>query len=1036
MSRTAHKLLSASGGKAYEIEQSLMFNREDTPYLERIPSSAGNRRTWTFSAWVKRNKTGIAHSIFTAHDNLTENNSAWNSNGINSDDKLQVGGWSVNYRVTNRLFRDVSAWYHIVISLDTTNATAGNRVKVYINGVEETSFATTDNPDQNEELGINSTIEHQIGASNYTNRHSFDGYIAEAYFIDGTVKAASDFGETDAVTGQWIPKKYTGGSYGTNGYYIPFKKNDRYSVYFDDTSNTGISIADSSDWDFGTNDFTVECWIYRNEDAGDQSYIFGQADNTNGSNAGNSVYISVYDQHLSGIAVDASNTNNYVYLYSTADSTTIEDNKWYHVAMVRSGNDWNLYLNGTSIDSETTSITVNSCSSIFGVGKQGVYNDGFWKGWISNFRLVMGTAVYTSNFTPPTSPLTAITNTKLLCCQDADATVDNSGTSKTLTVTAANTYTQQLSPFDYDWYDDHSGQDNHYQADNITINDVMLDSPTNNYPTVNSVEPYNSTVSTLAEGNLNIKAAAYSSGNYGNHFMTFKVPESGKWYVEMLAGVQAGSGNRAQLVVNEGHIIPSQSSNIASNANSTGIDITLYGNTLDMYDGGSTVGTQVTGLTATSYVCALAIDVDNNKVYGGYDSGSGITWLNSGDPAGNSNGTAHTFTSDSKIGAATAVSSDNAQRSYIIMNFGQNGTFSSYKTAGGNTDGNGEGNFFYSPPSGFKALCSKNLPDPAIKKPTEHFNTILYTGNETARSITGVGFEPSWVWIKERSAGGSHRIFDQVRGVNKVLQSDQNREELDRTEVTAFNSDGFSLADSVTVNQDGVTHVAWNWKANGSGSTNNDGAEASTVSVNTTAGFSIIKGEGTGSSTTYGHGLGVVPKVYIVKLISDTGDWYLQTSALDGGWDYIQLNATAASASMSATAPTSSVITSNATNGEDFIIYAFSEVEGFSKFSSYTGNASTDGPYIYTGFRPAYVLIKNAVSGKGWTIFDNKRDVDNPTATEIYAHASDAEASGTNLDILSNGFKIRATNTWVNGSTNTLLFMSFAESPFKYANAR
>ena len=253
---------------------------------------------------------------------------------------------------------------------------------------------------------------------------------------------------------------------------------------------------------------------------------------------------------------------------------------------------------------------------------------------------------------------------------------------------------------------------------------------------------------------------------------------------------------------------------------------------------------------------------------------------------------------------------------YGTFNFGQNGSFLGSVTSQGNADGNGIGDFYYSPPSGYLALCSKNLSTPAVKKSTEHFNTVLYTGDETARSITGVGFEPSWVWIKERSAGGSHRIFDQVRGLNKVLQSDQTREELDRTEVTAFNSDGFSLADSVTVNQDGVTHVAWNWKANGSGSSNTDGSINTTAtSVNTTAGFSISNYQGTGSNATVGHGLGVAPSVIIIKNRSQADDWAVYSRG--DATDYLELNTNSYSQLASTddntywndTAPTSSVFT-------------------------------------------------------------------------------------------------------------------------------
>ena len=1003
MSSRLLKVLAGSGSKdPYEIEQSVLLDDGDGATLYRTPSSAGNRKTWTYSCWFKRSRVGITSGSDSYFYLFSCGIYGGNETSIRLQaDSLQAfgydGGSSDWSYYSNTKFRDVSAWYHLVVACDTTDSTEADRVKIYINGERVTDWSSPNHASLNFDTMINNTNFTSIGgfvnSSSNGGIYRWNGYVAEAYLIDGTALPVSSFGQTDSTTGQWIPKKYTGGSYGTNGFYLPFTKNDRYSVYFDDTSSTGISIADSSDWDFGTNNFTVECWIYRNEDAGDQSYIFGQADYTNGANAGNSVYISVYDQHLSGVAVDASNTNNYVFLYSTADSTTVEDNKWYHVAMVRNGNDWALYLDGTAVDTETSSITVNSCSSVFGVGKQGVYNDGFWKGWISNFRLVMGTAVYTSNFTPPTSPLTAITNTKLLCCQDADPTVDNSGTSKTLTVTAANTYTQQMAPFTYDWYQDHSGQDNHYQADNLTVNDIMLDSPTNNYCTLNSV----ASGDIFSQGTLKC-----TTGSNTNRIAvgTMSTPSSGKWYWEctptnLTGGCGIGVGNLGSYQTSVNSYI--------GNYAGTYLWYSYSGNGYKDVNGSNS---SVAQSFAANDVVGVALDLDAGTLTM-YKNGSSQLQVASGlsgqfEPV---------FGDGSGSNSAT-----------FTVNFGQK-------------------DFAHTPPSGFKALNTVNMPDPTIKKPTDHFNTVLWAGNDSQnRAITGVGFQPDLVWLKSRNHAYWHQLHDAVRGTSSgVLYMNQNHAEDDDYGLASFNSDGFTVmkdANNDAQNDNGKTYVAWNWKAGGSSSTNNDGAQASTVSVNTTAGFSIIQGEGTGSSTTYGHGLGVVPKVYIVKLISGTGDWYLQTSALDGGWDYIQLNATAASASMSATAPTSSVISNSATNGEDFIIYAFSEVEGFSKFGSYYGNGSADGPYIYTGFRPAFVITKPHGSTGSWQMFDVERSAYNEMDERLRADTSGAEDTNLPRDFLSNGFKIRTNNATINGSGVGMMYLAFAETPFKYANAR
>jgi len=381
------------------------------------------------------------------------------------------------------------------------------------------------------------------------------------------------------------------------------------------------------------------------------------------------------------------------------------------------------------------------------------------------------------------------------------------------------------------------------------------------------------------------------------------------------------------------------------------------------------------------------------------------------------------------------------------MNFGQNGTFAGYKTAGGNTDGNGEGNFFYAPPSGFKALCSKNLATPTIKKSTEHFNTVIYTGSDdgaVSQSVTGVGFEPDLVIIKRRDAAASPAWWDQVRGEHKGLNSDGDDAEItDTYGLETFNSDGFTVRESTSA-QGKVntgTLVAWNWKAGGSGSANTDGSINSTVSANTTAGFSIVTWTGDGSTATVGHGLGLAPKAYIMKRRDNANYWWIGTSAIDGSHDFATLNGTGGFSSSGLTIPTSSVFYTDGsqnTNTATYVAYAFAEVEGYSKMGVYTGNGNAAGPYIHTGFRPAWIMIKKVASGTGnWFIWDSKRS-QNPHTAGIWLADSYQEYthSSYEIDLLSNGFKHRGTNANQNGSGVQSFYMAFAESPFKYANAR
>jgi hypothetical protein len=424
--------------------------------------------------------------------------------------------------------------------------------------------------------------------------------------------------------------------------------------------------------------------------------------------------------------------------------------------------------------------------------------------------------------------------------------------------------------------------------------------------------------------------------------------------------------------------------------------------------------------------------------------------LASGDPAAGSNGQSHTFTSETIIQLQVGPNSGSNSNSKQTLNFGQNGTFCGNETAGGNSDSAGEGNFFYAPPSGFKALCSKNLPTSTIKLPKSHFNTVLYTGDgNDNRGVSGLGFSPDFVWIKNRSNAYSHMIYDRLRGAGNYISSDVNNVEASGTHMNSFDSDGFSVTrgSSSRTNENGQTYVAWNWKANGSGSANTDGSINTTAtSVNTTAGFSISNYQGTGSNATVGHGLGVAPSLIILKNRDTDDNWRVYSR--NDATDYLALNwdggSTDDNTSWNDTAPTSSVFsigtdTNTNRSGDDFIAYCFAEVEGFSKFGVYEANGNVNGPFIHTGFTPSWIIFKYIDgSGEWWWMLDSTRDTINPTTEVLYTNATSAEGtigSSGGVDFLSNGFKIRATNGGIN-SANTYFYMAFAEFPFKYANAR
>ena len=333
-----------------------------------------------------------------------------------------------------------------------------------------------------------------------------------------------------------------------------------------------------------------------------------------------------------------------------------------------------------------------------------------------------------------------------------------------------------------------------------------------------------------------------------------------------------------------------------------------------------------------------------------------------------------------------------------------------------------------------------------IDKPTDYFNTKIYTGNGVnstdSQSITGVGFQPNWVWIKNRDTTNWHILSDSVRGGNKVLYT--NRTDAERSDVDwylqTFDSDGFTVGYSGDTNGNGNSLVSWNWLAGGSASSNSDGSITSSVSANTTAGFSIVSYTGTGANATVGHGLGVAPKMIIVKNRSTAGNWPVFHET-QGGTKIQWLNLTNATATESGwwnnTDPTSSVFSIGTQNdlnksSDNIIAYCFAEKKGYSKFGSYTGNGNADGTFVYTGFKPAWLLYKRSddSTGRDWQIYDNKRSTHNELNKRLRANTSDAETTSTGIDFTSNGFKLRTSDGNYNASGANYIYMAFAENPF------
>ena len=339
-----------------------------------------------------------------------------------------------------------------------------------------------------------------------------------------------------------------------------------------------------------------------------------------------------------------------------------------------------------------------------------------------------------------------------------------------------------------------------------------------------------------------------------------------------------------------------------------------------------------------------------------------------------------------------------------------------------------------------------------INKPSEYFNTKLYTGNGTAigsggNAITGVGFQPDFVWVKSRSDAENHNLCDVVRGGTKIIYSNSSYFQETQTEsIASFQSDGFTVGNYNQVNTTSYNYASWNWLAGGTGVSNTDGSITSTVSANTTSGFSIVSYTGNGTAgATVGHGLGATPKMMLIKQLNSSNLWRVYHSSL-GATNVIYLNSTDAtdtgqgSVNFNNTAPSSSVFTLGTNvavngSGNTFVAYVFAEKKGFSKFGSYTGNGSTDGTFVYTGFKPAFVMIKVTNGVDNWFIFDNRRSTSGGNVVDdyLYPNLSNAEGGTDILDFLSNGFKLRTTDGGQNGSSN-YIYMAFAENPLVGTN--
>ena len=604
---------------------------------------------------------------------------------------------------------------------------------------------------------------------------------------------------------------------------------------------------------------------------------------------------------------------------------------------------------------------------------------------------------------------------------------------------------------------DTSGNTNHFTSSGIVASDcAMPDSPENNFATLNPLSFL--TDNQLENGNLELDHEATSHrANTGTMFM-----QTGKWYFEVH---NKTSGAGSTIAFGAGLQDITKLLSYASGANNYVYYVNNNSARFLANESSTTLSTDGTHTVGAGGIIQVAYDADTGKIFIGlnntYIAEDGGT---DGNPATGANPTKTLSTSVDYIPFVGVYNN------IAIANFGQDSSFAGNKTAQGNTDGNGIGDFYYAPPSGYLALCTANLPEPTIgpnsgtnEQADDYFNTVLWTGNgQSGQAITGVGFKPDWVWIKERNSTSSNALYDSSRGIKKQLESNTTDAETNYdSNLLSFDTDGFTLGGSGATNQNNNTFVGWNWKANGGTTSTNDasatsvGDTDSVIQANTDAGFSIVTYTGfSGSSgtATVAHGLSQAPEIIIHKSRTRTSAWWVQAPNVLSTASHFLDFSTATPFELSSygtmSAPTSSVFSINGVDGvggesANYVAYCFHSVEGYSKIGgSYTGNGSTDGTFVFTGFRPAFIMSKKTSGTGNWEMFDTTRDPINYSGKYILANSSDAEGdTGTNtaghiFDILSNGFKLRNTNSDRNSSGGTYIYMAFAEAPFKYANAR
>jgi hypothetical protein len=1127
---------AAGDAAAFQISRSLRFSSGDSAYLNRTPSSAGSRKKWTWSGWVKR--SGSGHSDFFSA--VQDFNNATIIQFDNSDrlDFEDYQSSNVGRRVTSQVFRDFGGWYHIVAVYDSDNTTANDRIILYVNGSRITTFDTSSNPSSGQNSIVNSANAHYIGVDKGFSNHYFNGYLAEVNFVDGSALSASDFGEYDSNS-VWQPKEYSG-TYGTNGFRLTFADNSSNSALGTDSSGNSntFTVNNLTAKAPGDADAPQNFGVVTYTGTGSSQTISGlnfQPDfvwiKSRTSTASHELYDSVRGatKRLFSSLTNAESTQ-------TAGLTAFNSNGFTlggHGGSSGSSTNyvaWCWKAGGTASSNTdgtiTSSVSANpsygfSIVSYSGSGSSGTIGHGLnavpkliivkprtgtttfgWRvyssatGNANHLRLDTNTAksAYSDwNSTDPTSSVFSVDGSPAgtvnasgstyiaYCFADVAGyqkigTVNGSGSDQTITTGFCPQYVffkatnaaeawlcfdrtrdpsktsaaTKFLEFDNDnaevsnvnrieWLADGfkvvsdgtrvpnvSGTEYLYLAiagvPSSEEDDSLIDTPMNytadsgnnggNYATWN---PLDKSAATLSNGNLDLT----STGALGCR-STFAA-SSGKWYFEVTC-LATGGGGSVGVMDYDGAFATGDPGN---QSYGWGFINTPSNSNFTKKHNNSASTMSSPGALAIGDVFGVAYDLDSGKIW---FSKNGI--YGEGDPSA---GTGASYTNLSgKVGPAAGNGSSAVA---WAINAGQR-------------------NFVYTPPTNFLSLCTQNLADPTIADGSTAFDIDLYTGTGSTHERSEFSFSPDFVWIKQRNTTRNNLLYDTVRGANKFAVSNSSGTPgTGSGMVTSFDSDGFTVGNSADVNQSSGTFVAWCWDGGTSTVSNTSGSRTSSVRANATAGFSVVKFTGNGSAATVGHGLSAAPELIYLKNLNSSQLWYVYHKAMGAG-KYMHLHTNAAQVSdvgmWNNVEPTSSVFTVGSyALSNDYICFCWTSIPGFSSIGSYVGTGSDDGRFVFTGFRPKYIMIKGMSTGGSnynWAFTDTERGAGNVANHTLAANLGNGEsffgtgvnAFGANnkLDILSNGFKPRENAAFHNASGVTYIYAAYAEHPQKFSRAR